>query len=188
MKTIDVKLPNLVEEKYNDPNAIIAMRFVSLDVEKRSANIQISLLVDNVAVENFTVSDVRVTEYTMDWFTKRRPVYEDGEAVKGEFLTGFRKFLKRHKMDLNLPITALKFTSRNHSEDYYSNPFRLTLHKKYDSATIQLVNMPSQVKWEREDPTSGEVSEGWYYKRHRQSNEILKLRPSNYRRFEIRNV
>ena len=187
-KTIVRKMPDIVAEKYNDPNAMIRFRIVSIDMETRIALVQIALMamVNNKLerVENFQV-EAKVTEYTMTWLTKKKPVYVDGVNT-GEYLSGYRKFLATAEQNSTTPLNALQFQCINHSPNYYANPFRLTIHKEYDSATLQLVNMPSLTKAEKEDPISGETSSTWYYKRHKDTKEILKLNKENYRRIEIR--
>lgn len=186
-ETVKNDLSKLSQSIYNNPDARIRFRIISIEAETKTAIIQIALLEEEgvpVPLEHHTI-EVSISSYAYEWMTKRRAVYSDGEPT-GEYLTGYRKFLKRINESESLPITTLQFECYNASPDYYKNPFRISINEKHNTTVLHLVNMPGLSIASTEDPVSGVVKNTFYYKRHKDSNEILKLKKKNYRRIEIR--
>ena len=180
-------MPQISVETYNNPNAIIRMRIISMDIAKRLAVIQVALILGKEILEAFTLEKVTVTKHTIQWLTKNTLVRTEGEDPdKPRYLSGYRKFLERKKFPIETPLNALQFECINGNEDYYANPFRITISREYDSATLQLVNMPGLTKKIYQDPISGESKSVWYYKKHRETGQILTLNKVNYRRIQVR--
>lgn len=172
-------------EVVNNAETTVSLRFVSLDIRNRTAVIELGIKPKRGRTTKVKIIQGNVTKRTIGWFSYQNPVNDEEGKPTGNYLSGYQKFLVRKGLPSDTAINDLDFQCKNHSEDYYDNPFKVSMSKTYNSVNITRVtetNMKKQVSF---DPATGETNERWIYKRNTQGH-VLTLPKSCYRRLEMR--
>lgn len=182
-----VKTTKDIFHKYivNAPDTEVSITIVSMDIAERSAVIVLSYRAQG-ATQWFSKSvHTRVTKDTIRWFTRLYPVKDEQGNPTGEHLSGYQKFLRTKNINIHTPATAFRFTCKNHSPDYYENPFKVSISEEYNSVNLMLVTMTNMRKIVDRNPVTGEENVRYVYKR-RDDGTKLTLPRKHYRRIEMR--
>tara|TARA_A100000172_G_C3044260_1_gene111819 strand:+ start:5076 stop:5654 length:579 start_codon:yes stop_codon:yes gene_type:complete len=169
------------------PKTIVKLKFLSLNMATRDAVIRIQY--KGIKGKEFItlISSAKLTVYAMKYLTSKRGVKDEDGNLTGEYLTNFERYLKKRELPIDTPLGDMEFESENHSEQYVLNPFSVRFNKKFEYATIELVNMPFKRPIVKHNPMNGKEEVVKYvYPMHRTERRVLNVGKAYYKRVIVR--